>query len=181
MAAPFITAQDLVDHLGRGVASDPGLVIAVDSACDIVRNWTGQPINLTASATVVLDGTGTDALLLPGFPIVTVRSVTVDGTVVTDYVLRSDGTLIRSQVSEDVVPSWPEGRQNITVVYDHGWAIADVPADLAMVAVMIAARIAVQGPLLQESLGQTSVRYAMPALDLTSGEKAILRNYKRAL
>lgn len=181
MADPFITTDDLVDYLGRGDAADPGLVIAVDSACDIVRGWTGQPINLTTSDTVKFDGTGTDTLLLPGIPVVTVRSVTVDGTAVTDFVLRSDGVLVRSQSSEDVVPSWPEGRQNITVVYDHGWATASVPADLAMVALAVAARLAVQGPLLQESMGQTAVRYAVASTDLTDGEKAILRKYRRAL
>ena len=181
MADPFITADDLVDHLGRGDAADPGLVIAVDAACEIVRNWTGQPINLTTSDTIVFDGKGTDTLLLPGGPVSTVRSVTVDGEEATDYVLRSDGILIRSQTSDGVVPSWPEGRQNITVVYDHGWDTPDVPGDIAMVALSIAARIAVQGPLIQESMGQTSVRYATASTDLTSVEKGILRKYRRAL
>jgi hypothetical protein len=48
---------------------------------------------------------------------------------------------------------WPSGRQNITVTYDHGYADADLPRDVRMVALSVASRIAVQGVALEESVG----------------------------
>jgi hypothetical protein len=65
MADPFIAPQDLVDYLGRGTITDPGMLIATDAACDTVRTIAERTFNQSTS-TVTLDGTGTDALLLPG-------------------------------------------------------------------------------------------------------------------
>jgi hypothetical protein len=32
MADPFIAPQDLVDYLGRGTITDPGMIIATDAS-----------------------------------------------------------------------------------------------------------------------------------------------------
>ena len=47
-----------------------------------------------------------------------------------------------------------------------------------MVALNVAARIVVQGVATEESVGDVRVKYASPALDLTDGERAILRKYR---
>lgn len=179
MPTPFITEADVVDYLGRGDAADPGITIAVGSACDIVRALTEQAFNQVIGGTAVLDGTGTDALLLPQLPVTAAGTVTVNGDAVTDYTLSSNGILYRGGSIGDACSSaWPSGRQNITVTYDHGYADDEVPLDVCMVALAIAARLVVQGPLKSETIGQVSATYAVAATDLTVGEKAILSKYR---
>lgn len=185
MPNPFITTGDLVDYLGRGTATDPGMLIAVDAACDIVRTFAEQSFN-AGTSTVALDGTGTDALILRERPVTAAGTVTVAGGTVTDFVLGPDGLLFRKASGTDVDYTnsvqtlvWPEGRQNIEVTYEHGYADDDLPRDVRMVALALASRIVVQGVVAEEQVGEVRVKYATAATDLTNGEQAILRKYKR--
>ena len=177
---PFISVQDLIDHLGRGGTADQGLVQAADAACDVCRTVAEQTFNRIVGGTVILDGTGTDALLLPERPATAAGTVTIDGGTITDYVLRNDGVLIRkTSGSSHRTVTWPDGRQNVTVVYDHGYVDADMPRDIRMVALSIASRIAVQGPAKSEAIGNVNVTYAVASTELTTGELMILRKYRR--
>jgi hypothetical protein len=143
------------------------------------------PFNQSTS-TVTLDGTGTDALLLPELPVTSAGTVTVAGGTITDYVVNTRlGMLIRKASNTDVdytnacrPLTWPEGRQNIVVTYQHGYADADLPRDVRMVALSIASRLVVQGVASEESNGPVSVKYATPATDLTAGELRILQKYR---
>lgn len=188
MPDPFISRDDLSAYLGRDVTTDDGALIAIDAACDIVRTVAEQTFNQAIGGTAVLDGTGTDALLLPELPVSNAGTVLVNGTAVTDYVLNGNGVLFRrgslSPTSswEDCQPIprvWPVGRQNVEVVYDYGYADADMPRDVRMVALQIAARAVVQGVAVEETSGDERIKYGGPALDLTSTEKIVLRKYKR--
>ena len=105
------------------------------------------------TSTILLDGTGTDALLLPEIPVSAAGTVLVAGGTVTDYVLNGNGILFRKQTGTDVdytealLPiRWPTGRQNIQVTYSHGYESADLPRSVRMVALAVAARLVVQGP-----------------------------------
>ncbi len=194
---PFISRDDLSDYLGRDVTSDDGALIAIDAACDMVRTLAEQDFN-AQSGTAVLDGTGTDALLMPKLPVTDIDSVTVGGTVssgtitggqaVTSWTLRDDGVLLRTAgaatgdpaYSGETLPlRWPQGRQNVAVVYSNGYGTALLPRDVRMVALQMAARIIVQGVSVFESVGPVSQRYAGAALDPTPGEIRILRKYRR--
>ncbi len=181
MADPFITEQDVVDLLGRGDTSDPGITIAVDAACDIVRTFTEQTIS-QFQETLALDGSGGDALLLPERPVTQVQEVQVNGTTVSDYTWNRNGVLFRGSggTADTSWASsyWPEGRQNVSVKYTHGYEGTAVPRDLRMVALALAQRIVVQGAAVSEQIGQTRVAYAGPATDLTKTEKIILGKYK---
>lgn len=183
MPDPFISAQDLVDYLGRGGTADPGMIIATDAACDIVRTITERDFN-AGTSTITLDGTGTDVLLLPNLPVTAAGTVVVNGGTVTDYVLNSNGALIRRGTAVSYTgnywpAAWPAGRQNVQVTYDHGYQSVDLPRDVRMVALSLAARIAVQGPALEENIGPVRVKYAAASTDLTNGEKAILAKYRQ--
>jgi hypothetical protein len=159
--------------------------MAVDAACDMCRTIAEQSFN-AGTTTVTLDGTGTDSLLLPELPVTAAGTVVVNGGTVTDYALNGNGILFRR--SSDPTSSgntwrtlvWPEGRQNVRVTFQHGYADGDVPRDVRMVALAIAARLVIQGPMLQETIGETSARYAVASTDLTNGEKMILQKYRRA-
>lgn len=178
--ASIITEQDVVDRLGRGDANDPGLTIVVGVATDVVRTFTEQTITAETSDTVILDGNGGESLPLPQRPVTTVRSVTVSANGVdevldaADYVTDSNGIIYR--VDDGV---WTEGRQNITVVYDHGWADGEIPRDLTGVALELALRLHAQGPVVEESLGQSRVKYAGAAMDLTPTQRFVLAKYRQ--
>jgi len=177
MPDPFISTQDIVDYLGRGTATDPGMVIVADAACDICRTVAERSFNADTS-TVTLDGTGTDAILLPEVPVTAAGTVVVNGGTVTDYVLNGNGVLFRGTAGCDPRPVWPAGRQNVRVTYDHGYQTVDLPRDVRMVALSIAVRLAVQGPALEESIGPARIKYAAAATDLTPGELRILGKYR---
>lgn len=178
MADPFISEADVVELLGRGDPSDPGLTIAVTSACDIVRDAAGQVFTAVPQDSVTLDGTDTDALPLPERPVTTIRTVSVEGTAVDDYTVNDNGILFRGTVTGDG-STWPRGRQNVTVVYDHGYADGEVPASVRMVALGLASRLWVQGVAVSESIGQSSVTYGGPASELTKTELLILSKYRQ--
>lgn len=177
MPDPFITEQDLTDYIGQDVTADAGATIAVASACEICRNIAEQAFNLDRT-TVVLDGTDTDMLLLPDRPVQTAVAVTVGGSAIDDFISTEDGRLIRGTVGGDQTLTWPRGRQNISITYDHGYET--IPTDVKMVALQVAARIVIQGVAKREQQGDLQVEYATPTLDLTSNEDRILRRYRRA-
>lgn len=176
----FISAQDVSDILGRDVTGDPGAAQAIGSACAICRSEAQQNFNLL-SGTATLDGTGTDALVLPEHP-ATVSAVLVNGSAIADYAVSEAGVLIRGTAGSrfGARPIWPEGRQNVKVTYSAGYADLQVPEDVCRVATDLAIRIMVQGPLAAESVGDgTSVTYAQPrATDLNENERRILRRYR---
>ena len=184
----FIDVDDLSAYLGRDVGDDDGAVICVDSACSMVQTLTEQDFEAATTDTVTLDGTGTDTLLLPHVPVSAAGTVVVNGVdlLPTDYGVSEDGRLTRtggtavwSTWGQLSAPSayWPQGRANVTVTYEHGYA-ADVPADVRMVALAIANRLFTQGGAVVETVGQVTKRYAVAGTDLTSGEKAILRRHR---
>ena len=190
---PFISRDDLSDYIGRDVTADDGALIACDAACDMVRTLTEQDFN-QVTGTAVLDGTGTDSLVLSQLPVTDIASVTIGGTMtsgtitggsaITNWALRSDGVLLRTAGAavagaETIPMKWPTGRQNVQVVYTHGYGTAVLPRDVRMVALQIAARLIVQGVAVYETVGGVGMRYAGPATDLTNGELRILRKYRR--
>lgn len=181
MPDPFISRTDLSDMLGRDVTDDAGALAALDAACDLCRTFAERDFN-QATSTEILDGTGTDALLLTQLPVSAAGTVLVDGTAVTDYTLNDNGILFRGSVSASgavyTASTWPAGRQNVRVTYDHGYAEVDLPRDVRMVALQVAMRIIVQGVAVEENIGAVSVKYAGPALDLSPTEKLVLHKYR---
>ena len=183
----FISVDDLTDQVGRDLSADDGAVIAVDSACDIVRTITEQDFS-PISETVRLDGTGTDTILLPQVPVSAAGTVVVNGGTLTasDYAVTENGHLVRTDGTADwstwtttVGPTghWPLGRGNVSVTYDHGYG-GTVPSDVRAVALAIAARIVTQGGAIAETVGPVAKRYAVASTDLTNGERAILRKHR---
>jgi hypothetical protein len=176
---PFISTADLVDYVGRGGTADAGVLIAIDSACDIVRTISERDFN-AGTATLALDGTGTDAVLIPNryLPVTAAGTVVVNGGTITDFVLNSNGVLFRGTAGVDPRPVWPKGRQNVTTTITYGYDSLDLPRDVRMVALSIASRLVVQGVASEESIGAVRVKYATAATDLTNGERRILQKYR---
>lgn len=185
-APPFIGREDLGDLLGEDLTASDAALVAIDAACDICRSEAWQTFNQVNDDEVLLDGSGTDALVLKEFPVTEVSSVAVGDdelTVDDDYKLNGNGTLIRLPYS---TAKWTKGRQNVAVTYDHGYADDDFPRDVRVVALQVAARIFRQqasSGIQSETLGSYSVSYitsqAAKADLLTEGELRVLRKYRR--
>jgi hypothetical protein len=192
MAAPFIT----VTEAGIG-ATTRGTAI-VTAACDMVRLFTEQDIYpAVTGGTVLLDGMGTDCLLLPQLPVTNAGTVIENvgsdspGTLTlnSDYKFSDNGELYRlpgvidsGWSTQEFRTYWWPGRRNIQVTYSYGYALADVPPELKEVAVQMSKRLDSQtnGNVVFESQGQRSIRYSGPATEWTTTEELVLRKYRQA-
>ena len=194
MSIPFVGTEDLGNYLRLELDDTDDLgVIAVNAACDTVRSYLGQQVDLVSGDAVNLDGSGTDALLLPELPVVEITSVTTydaDGndeeplTVDEDYRIGTGGILWR-------IPRynvWPLGHANIAVVYSHGYdtsissgsgdCYGGVPSDIRLIAVQLAARIYDIGMVQQEAAGSWSATYVGGAGQLNDYEMRALDRWR---
>ncbi len=191
---PFISRADLGGKVGQDLSTDDFALAAVDAACDTCRTISEQNFNRGTADTFVLNGSGVETQLLPEYPVNSVGEVTEDGGTLTtmDYTIdHATGSLIRVPTSGahpgylsdnyNLRPwvVWNRGRVNISVTYDHGWDLNDIPRDVRMVALTIALRLFQQGPAVWERLGERQVRYMTEMSDLTANELRILKKYKR--
>ena len=162
---PFIGLDDLSDVLGEDVTTSDVAVIAIDSACQAIRDVLGNEINLAEDDEITLDGNGRARLILPEGPVREVSEVTIivvgDGSdepmTSTDYTLE-DGRTWRGMFLRRVGPSttypivWPIGLGNIAITYSHGYDVTEpaseppegferVPSSIRKVALSLASRI----------------------------------------
>jgi hypothetical protein len=155
MTIPFVSTADLSEFLGQDVTSDQLAVIALDSACEIIRAYVGQRLNFDAVDVVTLNGNGRSSIILPQLPVVDIAEVVADDTVLAadSYYATRSGVLSRMTLYD----VWPVGIQNIEVTYSHGFAVleADVeddpdddtpkpdrmPSDIRRVALALARRV----------------------------------------
>lgn len=202
---PFISDDDLSAYLGTEVsAADLNVVIALDSACQTVRDAIGRQVNLEEDDVVELRGSGSMVLLLPERPIVTVSEV---------QPLSEDDPLDPSEYTweeatgklllVDDWPAWPvfSHWERYRVTYSHGWALAEaqvddepvidrVPSSIRLVALRLAAAVyratvagasGSVGAVQSETIGSYSYTLSegqalsIASTALTSDDKASLR------
>ena len=157
------------------VPDDLIVLISLDAACQAVRDALHRSLNYSTETEEVLDGTGTDALVLKHRPVVELTEVVIadqdldwENDVVVDA---GAGILYLTNGSW-----WPLHRQNITVTYAHGYALNEselpedadivrVPASIRLVALKLAAAIyrtkgpsAASGAVTEEHIGTYQYR-----------------------
>lgn len=184
---PFISTDDLETYVERTLDHDKA-VIAVDSACQTIREAVEQDLNFVQDDEVTLDGTGTDTLFLPELPAIEITSLEGPGGELvegTDFVVDLRLGAIRTK---------GRGRRFLTgygiytVIYSHGFTdevesgMPDAPlwpSSVRLVALQIANRIYDQGIVKIESVGGSQTLYAqtdptyLSAQEMKMIEKAI--------
>jgi hypothetical protein len=152
--AAFVTIDEYIDYYG--ITDPTGLARAevdLDAACDRIRDHLCQTIDEVEDDVVTLYGTGTRALTLPELPVTAVTTVVDDGETLTDWTVDEYGLIWRTDPAY-----WPRGHEYV-VTYSHGYAPADVPAILKVVAFKLARLEGLSSGVRQESAGPFSVTY----------------------
>ncbi len=198
--AAFATPDDLADYLGRDRFAEPTeyrqAALVLDLASGEIRAWTRQTIDLVSNDSVVLAGSwGTD-LRLPEQPVVSVASVSVDGSALNssvDYVLTA-GTLtfvgagfasVRQGAARSSGSYWGGNDTVVAVTYTHGFST--IPLEVKSATLSIAARLvsggsaAGGGQVRSETIAGYSVTYANAgaSASLTEVEMVSLRHLRR--
>jgi hypothetical protein len=188
MTTPFISRADLGDFMGQDLTGNDMAGIALDTACETVRTFVRRQLNYVPDDEITLDGSGTDTLRLPEWPVFGDVTVTVDETATTDYVLQ-ESRLVRTDGG-----CWARGISNVAVTYSHGYAVQEgdvadpgpqrVPSDLRQVALAIAAGLMSVSETRFHTVsprdtvgGSAPVEGPAPAV-LTEDQQRVLTNYK---
>lgn len=202
MTTPLITVEDLGLFLRRSLTGDAAAGIAVEAANAIVFAEVGE-LEFTSADDLLIDGSGTDALLLPFIPVSRVRYVgLVDPAGGPDEELEEesewrlgDGGILYKM---PMTFAWPNGRARVHVIYDHGFQMIEpasgepdfaerVPSSLRLVALSIAARVYAAGVVgvggvQSETMGKYSYTLSSTAGgsagDLTTVERLVLSRFR---
>jgi hypothetical protein len=154
--ASFVDASDYLAYYNLGGDDMYRAEVDLDAACDRIRDYLGQTVDLVTGDVVTVAGTGTRALTLPELPVVSVASITDDGTAVTDWTVDEYGIVWRTD------PYWWPRGHDYEITYTHGYAPADVPAILKVAAFKLARLEGLGTGVRQESAGPFSVTYESP-------------------
>lgn len=177
---PFVTEQEFANYLRTSFDEEDAATAAqlLADAQGTIEDEVGQRLEQSTD-TVTLDGSGTEELLLPRWPVTAVTSVTVteaSGTVKVlstpaDYSWSQSGVLTRKG------GCWPDGDRSVDVVYTPGYA--QLPTNVKRICRRLAAS-AWHNPAGADSedTGDHRVRWAAPGGELTTGEKRMLDPYR---
>ncbi len=186
----LVTVADFATRLGRTLTPDQQnqAQALLDDASGVVRAYLRQDVNLaTTTETFTMRRRDpvqhrcSGAVTLPQRPIVSISTVTVDGTATADWWRDGSDLLLRSW-------SWarpPAAHQppQVVVTYTHGWD--PVPADIAAIVMQAANRAMVNpGQVRSETVGGESVTYLIPTTGealgvlLSKTEQRVLDRYR---
>lgn len=183
----IITLEDFKSYVGideADTSEDVKLTMIIDAVNVGVNRYVGRNLESTEYEDLILDGTGTEALCLPNFPVTEITSITAGGLMVvqadppnwetdegTEYgyyypALPEDGILFHSLC-------WPGGRGKIKVTYAAGYET--IPADIKLGTLEMAnfyRNITPKTGIAAEHLGDYSVSL-LSGIDSMRGELTI--------
>lgn len=169
-------------------ASDaPALNALIEAVSTLIQKYCNRNF-LSATYTELLDGTGTNQIFVKNPPIITLTSITFLAAtnvtpVVTDFVYKPTGEIrwnTYNLTSSDIVGYFPEGYQNIQIVYTGGFATVPTPIQLAC-AQIVGDLFSPDGNLEAIEflkLGQYSASYNDKIEKTVFGKRKILELYK---
>ena len=167
----WLTPEELRLHLRLDSIDEAIAAGVIEDAETLIRGELEQHIDPVPDDETVLVGTGSAVLVLPEMPTTAVTTVTVNGGQLLveeqDYRWDRHGILTRA------AGVWETGT-NVTVVYDHGYAV--LPPSIKRVCKQLAGRAYVTDPgrqLASESIGDWSGTYARDSAGNTVSGQAL--------
>lgn len=156
---------------------------AILDASSIVRALASLTITLVEDETVTMDGSGTNLLLLPEWPVTDVHAVMIrelDGSETDVPEDEYDWSETKGILQRRHYRPWPYRFQSVTLTYTHGWTTP--PADIVRVVYNMVARALAAGDgrdVKSKTLGQASVTYVdVGRVGLTSWEEAVIQRIR---
>lgn len=181
-----------VTYSDLGLADEETLEMFIgdlnDQASEIVDDYCGRDFGLhgteTAPVVAKLNGNGRRTIRLPGFPVVSVVSVSVDGTTLTEG--KEYDVILESGILERIDRGiWMPGRRNIVVKYVYGYesppkSIARIVEGMVVAALVATKKRVSVGAVSSISMDGYSVSYDRITgnLDLTDEWMQILDRYR---
>lgn len=183
MADQLVTPSELASHMQQDLDTATA-TLAIEVATGVVQAAVGQRLVRVVNDTVVLDVDSLDSgayLYLPELPVISVGTVSVGATVVSDVTAQlSRGRLFRAYGwrSSSLFPI--SAPSTVTVTYTHGYAIGDQTLQLARWVVLQLAAAVYQNPVagvVREQIDDYAVQYdaAAARLDQSAVMVAALR------
>jgi hypothetical protein len=154
---------------------DPFATMALAASSSAIRKYCEQTLTFVEDDEVIIDGTGSDMLILPEYPVSDVSEVSIDDVVLDEdeyALIATSGMVFRKS------GVWPITRQSVAVTYSHGYIV--LPTDLKLLCVVAAARSLLQDGASTESVALgTSFEYAGQPGVFTDDERRLLDKYRR--
>ncbi len=151
----FCQVTDLAEFLQIDISSsDVSAVQAITDATAVIKAYCNQEIVQVEDDVEYFDGGYGDKLYLSQLPVVSVKSVLVDGASLID------GADFKTNRKKGIVyrlngQRWPDGVENIEVTYTHGY---EHPPEVARIVCMrVAARVYQAGKRSAETAGVPGV------------------------
>lgn len=183
---PYATSDDLQTYMGQTLdTGQSDLVLQLVS--DEIDGYLGRTLTQQTYTDVLLDGPvpGSSTLLLPGYPVASIDSLSilpvltepwVDLSSGADYLWSVNGIVTRIdscyQPDSPVAPFWPRYPQSVRITYTAGYGIDSMPGTVRAVCLSAAARIIANPTGIQsERIGSYEVRYGMTNQDAAGGIK----------
>jgi uncharacterized phiE125 gp8 family phage protein len=181
MAMQLATVEQIKGYLAIGsVADDALLARMLDAASGFIQTWINRSLELQ-SYSALLDGNGSDTLVLRNFPIVSVAE------------LRINGAVIAAAASDSAIGYWhddsrlvlrglvfPRGRGNVRVSYQAGFA--SPPADLTQACIeMVSLRYREKDRVGLVSKGLAGETTAYSLKDMPESVRTLLNRYRRVV
>jgi len=180
----FATSQDLADRLGVDFTASEHQRAKrlLEKATRLIQSETGQTVFLVEGDVFTTRGTVSNRIRLPQGPVVSVDSVTLDGTAL-------DAAGYYSSGSELVRQSWGGSgfgsplfgypTQELVVTYSHGFDPDEIPGDVIAVCLEMVVRVWVNpGAVVSQTLGGLATTYSVQPVGgmlLTEDERATLQ------
>jgi len=181
MAMQLATVEQIKGYLAIGsVADDALLARMLDAASGFIQTWINRSLELQ-SYSALLDGNGSDTLVLRNFPIVSVTE------------LRINGAVFAAAASDSAIGYWhddnrlvlrglvfPRGRGNVRVSYQAGYEAP--PADLTQACIeMVSLRYREKDRVGLVSKGLAGETTAYSLKDMPESVRTLLSQYRRVV
>lgn len=145
------TTARVKDHIGipsADTSRDAKIAAIVGGVSRYVEGQTSRRFGLSERS-LVLSGDGTDELILPDYPVISISALSVDGTALTEEQIEDLDKDLEAGILYRTA-GWREERRNIRITLEAGYLDPDdeesggavpLPEDLVLAATRLAARI----------------------------------------